>query len=162
MVGLPLEVNWGVPPTDHGDLPAEITRTSWTLHRALRQSQGTPRGESPRPLAQVEVLKLVDSRPGITVREIAEALRMQANNVSTLVSNLTKDGFLDRRADPADGRVIQLHPTAKMRSASAELAARLDAGVSDALATLSEQSRARIAAALPDLRALAAALGSQP
>ncbi|MFI5540912.1 MarR family winged helix-turn-helix transcriptional regulator [Nocardia sp. NPDC051900] len=150
-----------MPPTNHGDLPAEITRTSWTLHRALRQSQGTPRGENPRPLAQVEVLKLVDSRPGITVREIAEALRMQPNNVSTLVSNLTKDGFLDRRPDPADRRVIQLHPTAKMRAASIELADRLDAGVSDALATLSEQSRARIAAALPDLRALAEALGEQ-
>ncbi|MFF5033073.1 MarR family winged helix-turn-helix transcriptional regulator [Nocardia salmonicida] len=151
-----------MPNTDHGDLAADITRTSWALHRALRQSQGTPRGENPRPLAQVEVLKLVDSRPGITVREIAEALRMQANNVSTLISALTKDGFLDRRSDPADARVIQLHPTAKMRAASTELADRLDAGVSDALATLSEQSRTRIASVLPDLRALAQALAAQP
>ncbi|MFE9789854.1 MarR family winged helix-turn-helix transcriptional regulator [Nocardia salmonicida] len=151
-----------MPITDHRDLAADITRTSWTLHRALRQSQGTPRGENPRPLAQVEVLKLVDSRPGITVREIAEALRMQANNVSTLVSTLSKDGFLDRRSDPADARVIKLHPTAKMRAASTELADRLDAGVSDALATLSDQSRTRIAAVLPDLRALAEALAAQP
>ncbi|MEU8898700.1 MarR family transcriptional regulator [Nocardia sp. NPDC048505] len=149
-----------MPTTDPADLPAEITRTSWTLHRALRQSQGTPRGENPRPLAQVEVLMLVDSRPGITVREIAATLRMQANNVSTLVSALTKAGFLERRADPADGRVIQLHPTAKMRATSTELADRLDAGVSEALATLSERARARITAALPDLRALAAALDS--
>lgn len=147
--------------TDDGDLPGDITRTNWTLHRALRQSQGTPRGESPRPLAQVEILRLVDGRPGITVREIAEVLRMQANNVSTLVSILTRDGYLDRRTDPADGRVVQLHPTAQMRAASVELANRLDAGIADALATLSAQSRDRIAAALPDLRALAEALSSR-
>ncbi|MFE7724009.1 MarR family winged helix-turn-helix transcriptional regulator [Nocardia rhizosphaerihabitans] len=109
----------------------------------------------------MEVLNLVDSRPGITIREIAEELRMQANNVSTLVSNLVKDGFMERHTDPDDGRVVKLHPTPKMLAASTELADRLDVGVSDALATLSEQSRARIAAALPDLRTLAQALSSQ-
>ncbi|WP_063005817.1 MarR family winged helix-turn-helix transcriptional regulator [Nocardia salmonicida] len=144
------------------DLPADVTRTTWTLHRALRQSQGSPRGENPRPLAQVEVLKLVDSRPGITIREISEELHMQANNVSTLVSNLVKDGFMERHTDPEDRRVVKLHPTPKMLAASTELADRLDAGVSDALATLSEKARARIAAALPDLRTLAEALSSQP
>ncbi|MEU3010161.1 MarR family winged helix-turn-helix transcriptional regulator [Nocardia asteroides] len=147
-----------MPISRSDDLPADLTRTMWALNRALRQSQGSPQGENPRPLAQVEVLKLVDSKPGITVREIAETLHMQANNVSTLISSLTKDGFLERRTDPADGRVVQLHPTPKMLAASTELAERLDAGVSGALTQLSEQAQARIAAALPDLRALAAAL----
>ncbi|MET9491117.1 MarR family transcriptional regulator [Nocardia sp. NPDC006630] len=150
-----------MPTTPRDNLPADVTRTTWTLHRALRQSQGAPRGENPRPLAQVEVLNLVDNRPGITVREVSEALHMQANNVSTLISVLVKDGFLERRADPIDGRVVQLHPTAKMLTTSTELADRLDTGVSEALNQLTGQARARIAAALPDLRALAEALNSQ-
>ncbi|MFJ2262216.1 hypothetical protein ACIOKD_28465 [Streptomyces sp. NPDC087844] len=61
-------------------LPDDLVRLAWTLHRALRQRQTPPTGQSTRPLAQVEVLRLIDSRPGISVREIATALRMQPNN----------------------------------------------------------------------------------
>ncbi|WP_329410390.1 MarR family transcriptional regulator [Nocardia vinacea] len=159
---LTLEVKFRVPTTRRDNLPAEVTRTTRTLHRAMRQNQGSPRGEKPRPLAQVEVLNLVDNKPGITVREISESLHMQANNVSTLISSLVKDGFLERRTDPTDGRVVRLHPTPKMVAAGAELADRLDTGVAAALAQLSEQARGRIAAALPDLRALAEVINSQP
>ncbi|WP_433566747.1 MarR family winged helix-turn-helix transcriptional regulator [Nocardia sp. CA-151230] len=149
------ELRWGVRSNQPDDaLPAELARTVWALHRALRQRQGAPTGETPRPPAQVEVLRLVSEQPGTSVRELADALRMQANNVSTLVSRLANDGYLERRPHPGDGRQVRLYPTAKMRAAAQELATRLDAGVSEALEGLGEQARARIAAALPDLHEL--------
>ncbi|MFJ6900676.1 MarR family winged helix-turn-helix transcriptional regulator [Streptomyces hokutonensis] len=135
-------------------LADELPRVVWTLHRLLRQKQETPAGEHPRPPAQVELLRLVESEPGISVREVAETLRMQANNVSTLVSQLVKAGYLDRRPHPDDRRIVQLYPTEKMHATSVEIAKGLSAGVTEALEQLSPQARKRLAAALPDLAEL--------
>src|SRR5689334_17159002 len=60
------------------------------------------------PYAQVELLRLVDDQPGITVAEAARRLRLAGNTVSTLVGQLTRLGYLDRRPDPADKRVARL------------------------------------------------------
>ena len=139
------------PAHPRDDLPSDLTRMIWTLHRVLRQTQETPEGEHSRPPAQVELLRLVESQPGISVREVAEILRMQANNVSTLVSLLVRDGYLDRRPDPGDRRTVQLHPTEKMRLVSEEISRGLHKGVSHALEQLSPQAYERVAAAMPHL-----------
>ncbi|MDT0307493.1 MarR family transcriptional regulator [Streptomyces sp. DSM 44917] len=141
--------------TAAADLPAELSRVVWTLHRTLRQTVRPPEGEHVRPPAQVELLHLVHDRPGISVREAARALRMQPNNVSALVTLLVRDGFLERAPDPADRRAVQLRPTAKMRAGGEQVDSALHLGVAAALADLPAESRARIAAALPDLRRLA-------
>ena len=132
-------------------LAADLPRAVWTLHRVLRQKQDTPAGERTRPPAQVELLRLVESEPGISVREVADTLRMQANNVSTLVSQLVQDGYLDRRTHPEDRRIVRLHPTERMLETSAEITKNLNAGVAKALEQLTPQAQQRLAAALPDL-----------
>ncbi|MFH9955810.1 MarR family winged helix-turn-helix transcriptional regulator [Streptomyces roseolus] len=140
------------------ELPLDLVRLAWTLHRALRQRQTPPSGEAARPLAQVEVLRLIDSRPGISVREIAQALGMQPSNVSTLVTYLHRDGFLERRQNPVDRRFVELHPTGKMIAAGGEVNDSLQKEIGSALAGLSPEAVARITAAVPDLWDLAAAL----
>ncbi|MFF2652711.1 MarR family winged helix-turn-helix transcriptional regulator [Streptomyces sp. NPDC058045] len=139
-------------------LPDDLVRLAWTLHRALRQRQTTPTGESTRPLAQVEVLRLIESRPGISVRDIATALRMQPNNVSTLVTRLTRDGFIDRRPSPHDRRFVELHPTGKMITAGGEVNESLSKAITEALRQLPPGAGQRIGAALPDLWELARTL----
>ncbi|MFI5682945.1 MarR family winged helix-turn-helix transcriptional regulator [Streptomyces sp. NPDC051636] len=133
------------------ELPAELTRVIWTLHRRLLQAQRPPADENIRPPAQVELLHLVADEPGITVRQAAEALRMQPHNVSSLVTKLVKDGFFLRVPDPSDRRFVQLHPTPKMLEASKQASTDLYAGVAEALSHLSDVSTERIASALPDL-----------
>ncbi|WP_036511192.1 MarR family winged helix-turn-helix transcriptional regulator [Nocardia aobensis] len=142
-------------------LPHDVARTIWAMHRALRNRQGTPTGQTARPPAQVELLRLVDATPGISVRELAEQLHMQANNVSTLVTTLMKDGFLERRRHPDDARQVQLFPTSKMQEASRELSTRLSAGLTEALGRLTPAARTRIEQALPDLYELARLLTTE-
>ncbi|MFC9502783.1 MarR family winged helix-turn-helix transcriptional regulator [Streptomyces sp. NPDC057002] len=139
-------------------LPVDLVRLVWTLHRVLRRRQAPPPGESARPLAQVEVLRLVDSQPGITVREVAAALGMQPNNVSTLVTRLTRDVFIDRRHGTHDRRFVELHPTGKMLIAGGEVNESLDKAISGALRQLPPEAEQRISAALPELWELARAL----
>ncbi|WP_157752051.1 MarR family winged helix-turn-helix transcriptional regulator [Actinoplanes derwentensis] len=137
------------------EMPEELTRLVWTLHRRLIQSQRPPTGENVRPPAQVELLRLVAAEPGITVRQAAAALRMQAHNVSSLVTVLVKDGYFTRVPDPADRRYVQLHPTAKMHAATHETDTTLYAGVAQALAGMPGDSVRIITDALPELWKLA-------
>jgi DNA-binding MarR family transcriptional regulator len=139
----------------HRGIPEELTRLVWTLHRRLLQAQRPPAGENVRPPAQVELLRLVAAEPGITVRQAASALRMQAHNVSSLVTILVRDGYFDRVPDPADRRYMQLHPTDKMRAAALQADSSLYAGVAQALDSLPSESAGRIADALPELWKLA-------
>ncbi|GLV75758.1 hypothetical protein Shyhy02_37580 [Streptomyces hygroscopicus subsp. hygroscopicus] len=148
----------GVSAHEPKQLPDELIRLTWTLHRTLRQRQTPPTGETRRPLAQVEVLRLISSQPGISVREIGTALGMQPNNVSTLVTRLTRAGFIERRPSTHDRRFVELHPTGKMITAGAEVDDSLTKAITEALSRLPPQSAERIAAALPDLWDLARAL----
>ncbi|MBD3007599.1 MarR family winged helix-turn-helix transcriptional regulator [Streptomyces sp. 5-10] len=136
----------------------QLARVIWTLHRVLHQRQSPPSGEHRRPLAQVEVLRLVDSQPGLSVREVATVLGMQPNNVSTLVTQLARDGYLERRTSGHDKRYVELHPTDKMRTAAGEVDASLGTAIAEALRQLPPEASQRIASALPDLWELAQAL----
>jgi DNA-binding MarR family transcriptional regulator len=137
------------------DVPGELVSLVWTLHRILIRATKPPAGQQVRrPQAQVELLQLVSAQPGVSVREAAETLRMQPNNVSSLVSILARDGFLLRVADPVDRRIVRLRPTAKMRKAGAQVDAELQHDVATALAELPAASAKRIRAAIPDLWAL--------
>ncbi|MEU6390601.1 MarR family winged helix-turn-helix transcriptional regulator [Streptomyces sp. NPDC046939] len=92
-----------------------------TLHRSLdrRILQDFPHDRLPE--AQIALLRLVAERDGVTVREAAHELLMQPNNVSALVSQLTRAGLLERRGDAADRRVAHLHTTAVARERIAEV-----------------------------------------
>ncbi len=58
--------------------------------------------------SQLELVRLVRRRPGVSVAEAAAALRLAPNTVSTLVRALTDKGAMTRFVDPADRRVARL------------------------------------------------------
>ena len=96
------------------DLAGEIFGIVGRFRRQLRRS--TRQGfdiESPGGLtqSQVELLRLVGRRPGISVREAAQELALVPNTASTLVSKLVADGMLVRSVDPDDRRVGRLRLT---------------------------------------------------
>lgn len=136
------------------ELPGDLASLVWTLQRTLLKARKPPEGQKVRPRAQVELLQLVTDQPGISVREAAESLRMQPNNVSSLVSVLVGDGFLRRVPDPADRRLIHLEPTEQMHRARAYVDGELHNDIAVALAELPPAAAKRIRAALPDLWAL--------
>ncbi|NBM16749.1 MarR family transcriptional regulator [Streptomyces sp. GC420] len=124
------------------------------LHRALerRVDQEFPH---PRPSdGQLALLFLADEREGITVREAAEALLIKPNNASTLVSQLTELGLLERRQDASDERIAHLHPTATARQRLAEVRRLKEAHVARALRALTDGERAALGSALGALTSL--------
>jgi DNA-binding MarR family transcriptional regulator len=107
------------------------------------------------------VIRLLRSRPGLRVQEAASALGMAPNTVSTLVRQLEVAGLLERSGDEEDGRItrLRLAPAAEERIARWHDARQAVMAV--ALASLSDEDQRQIQDALPALRRLAQALGSE-
>jgi DNA-binding MarR family transcriptional regulator len=139
----------------------DLMRVVGQLRRSVRRRVRQDWPHAPLPEAHLELLRLVDERPGLRVQEAAGALRLAPNTVSTLVNKLVAAGLLERRRDRRDGRAARLHLT---RAAVRRIAAwrdRRQALVAQAMATLAAADREAVAAALPALRRLADALERQ-
>lgn len=121
-----------------------------TRHR-LRQGLTAPRLRG----AQVELLRLVNDRPGIGVSAAARELFLAGNSVSTLVNQLVKAGYLRRETDPSDRRSALLYAEPAATARLRDWQRRRGALMREQLAALTPEDRAALAAALPALRRLA-------
>ncbi|MEV0980171.1 MarR family transcriptional regulator [Streptomyces sp. NPDC049915] len=139
-------------------LPEELAGALVGVHRLtrrrLRAGLTAPRLRG----AEVELLRLVEARPGIGISEAAKELYLAGNSVSTLVNHLVRDGYLIRETDPADRRAARLLPTdaalKRLRDWQERRAELLDRH----LAELPEADREALRAAVPALRRLAESL----
>ena len=105
--------------------------------------------------AEVELLRLVEDRPGIGVSEAAKELHLAGNSVSTLVNQLVREGRLIRRTDPADRRAARLLLTEAAQSRLRDGRERRAALVRRQVDRLDEAERDALRAAVPALRRLA-------
>ncbi|MEU3608033.1 MarR family transcriptional regulator [Streptomyces sp. NPDC035033] len=109
----------------------------------------------PKPSeGQLALLRHVAAQDGTTVRAAAEALLMKPNNVSALVTQLTDQGLLVRRQDPADKRVAHLHLTPVAARRLGEVAQIMSARVGRALRTMTDGELDALGSALGALQSL--------
>ena len=125
------------------------------IRRVARRAVSSSALAAALPPARSELLRLAARRPGISVAEAAQELRLAPNSVSTMVSQLVADGLLARGRAVTDGRSVRLTVTdegaarvAQWRDIRAELAGR-------ALDRLPAADRQAISAAVPALARLA-------
>ncbi|WP_406010766.1 MarR family transcriptional regulator [Streptomyces sp. NBC_00637] len=141
--------------TDRETFPEELADAlvgvQRLLRRRLRAGLTLPRLRG----AEVELLRLVEARPGIGVSDAAKELYLAGNSVSTLVNQLVKDGYLIRETDPADRRAARLLLTDAAEARLGAWRERRAALVGRHVARLDAADREALRAALPALRALA-------
>ncbi|WP_433531659.1 MarR family winged helix-turn-helix transcriptional regulator [Micromonospora sp. CA-263727] len=133
---------------------AQLAAALGDLHRVLRRTASQRTGRVALPDAQVEVLRLVQRQPGISVREAADRLGTAANTVSTLVGELTAAGLLSRDRDPADRRTVRLGLTDAARERIAAYQRHRRDLLAAALVGLDPADRERLLAAVPALSRL--------
>ena len=92
---------------------AELLAAIGAVQRVARRAVRGAAYTEPLPPARSELLRLTARRPGISVAEAAQELRLAPNSVSTMVSKLTADGLLSRDRATADGRSVRLTVTSK-------------------------------------------------
>lgn len=124
------------------------------LHRALDRQVGKEFPHPRPPEAQLALLRHVEAHEGVTVREAAQALLMKPNNVSALVTQMTEQGMLERRADSADKRIAHLHLTPTSRQRLAEVSDLMSTRLAQALRALTDGELDALGSALSALNAL--------
>ncbi len=135
----------------------ELLSTIGAIRRAGRLV-GRPSGFSGLTGAQLDLVRLVARRPGVSVAEAASELRVAANTVSTLVGQLTDAGLLERRVDGVDRRVARLELAPRTRAEAGGFRDRRIALLAQALAELPPGDRRRIAEGSAVLRRVSARL----
>jgi DNA-binding MarR family transcriptional regulator len=145
-------------PTRDEALASELTTAWGGVRRRLRRSARAKVGGEPLTGSQVEVLRLVETQPGVGVRDAAAALHLAPNTVSTLVGGLAAAGLLDRRPDPDDRRATQLHLTPAATTRLRQWRDERDRVLASALEHLDADDRRRLEASLPALERLLAQL----
>lgn len=146
--------------TDQTTLAESLMATMTGLRRRVRRHVRAqlPALDPPLRGAQIELLRVVETEPGIGVAGAARSLHLAGNSVSTLVNQLVEAGMLDRRVDPADRRAARLELTAAAHERLTTWRRTRTEFVAGKLATLSEVDRTAISAALPALGRLLAAV----
>ncbi|OLZ62333.1 MarR family transcriptional regulator [Streptomyces sp. IMTB 2501] len=142
------------PETLSEELADTLVRIQRLIRRRLRGGTTMPRLRG----AEVELLRLVESRPGIGISDAARALHLASNSVSTLVNQLVRDGFLLRETNPADRRAARLRLTEAAEKRLGDWRRRRAELVVRHVSRLDEADQEALRAALPALRALAAGL----
>jgi DNA-binding MarR family transcriptional regulator len=144
-------------PVDADALVAVVGRLRRGIRRRVRQDWP----HAPLPEAQLELLRLLDARPGLRVAEAAAALGIAPNTVSTLAGRLVADGLVERTRDTDDARAARLALSAAASERIAAWRGRRQALVSAALAAMTPADRAALGAALPALGRLADAMAGE-
>jgi DNA-binding MarR family transcriptional regulator len=62
--------------------------------------------------SEANVMRFIDHHPGAAPSDVAEATGLHRSNLSTALRSLEINGLVERRADPADRRGVNLFPTA--------------------------------------------------
>jgi DNA-binding MarR family transcriptional regulator len=138
-------------------LADELLATMASIRRSGRLA-GRPLELSELTGAQLDLVRLVRRRPGISVAEAAAELRLAANTVSTLVRQLTDAGLLLRHADGVDRRIARLELTPEMQRKVDRFRDRRVALLAAAIAELRPAERRRLAETTSLLRRLASRL----
>lgn len=135
------------PPVE--DLGAALRLVVGRLARQLRRH--AVGGLTP---GQFSALATVDRAGSIRPSELAEREGVSAPTLSRIVGNLEARGYLERAADPEDGRSSLMAISQSGRAALASIRRERTALLARSVATLSDDERAAIAAALPALERL--------
>ena len=141
------------------DLAVVLHDLAWLLPRTVGLEAAS---RDPLPQSELEVMRLLVRRPGLSVNDVARELGLQASNASTAIRLLIARGALERRADRADGRVARLYPTPAAYAARERRELSWGEALVPVLDGLGPADRRQLADAAPALRLLADRLSGDP
>jgi DNA-binding MarR family transcriptional regulator len=150
-----------LPRSGPEQIADELLRAIGAVRRTSRRHGARPVELSALTGAQLELARLVRRRPGVSIAEAAQELRLAPNTVSTLVRQLGEQGLLVRQRDADDRRVARLE-------LAAELGRKIDAwrdhrlvALGAAIEALPAAGQKQLAAAVPLLARVAELLDEE-
>jgi DNA-binding MarR family transcriptional regulator len=93
------------------DVLAELAETILRVARELDPHGALAASVIPLTGTEVAVMRWIDRNPGTSPTAAAEAAGLLKSNLSAALRSLVAKGMVERRQDPLDARLVQLHPT---------------------------------------------------
>jgi len=142
---------------DHRALAVALLDISADVRRKSHEDTGV----RPLPNGAVDILRVVEGSPGITVAEVAARLGRQFSNVSVQLRELVAANLVTRMKDPSDKRYVTLHPTEESQRIRAILENSWAGVLAASASKLLPGEQQQLAASLPALQRLAGFLAEK-
>lgn len=145
------------PPhgTDIGALASQIEGDLSAIRRALRKPLEAEFAKGELTMPQKAVMQFVVGSQGVSLKDLSRQVSLAHSTVSGIVDRLEKRGMVERRTDPADGRISRIHASAPVAAFLRDRMPALAAGpLEAALTRATETERDLLAKALRRLREL--------
>jgi DNA-binding MarR family transcriptional regulator len=126
---------------------------AWLLPRTIGAVDNE--GAYRLPRAELEVMRLLVRRPGLTLTDVARELALQQSNASATIRTLIARDLVLRDRDARDRRVIRLYPTPRAQRIRRHREQIWGEELTEKLELLPKDTARRLLAAAPALRALA-------
>jgi len=91
----------------------EIIKSFRALKRKILSESQWGLEKCPITPAQAQLLFIVMRHQNISVKELAEKLSVSSSAVAQLIEDLAKEGYLIRKNNPKDHRLVQIAPSEK-------------------------------------------------
>ena len=147
-----------VSASEARELAVALHDLAWVLPRTVDAQVEAEL--NPLAPSELEVMRQLDRRPGLSLGEVAEMLGLQASNASATVRALDLRGLVERRPDPTDGRVTRLFPTEEASRTRRLREQAWGERLQRELDTMDTDQAQALTGAASALRALARQLGS--
>jgi DNA-binding MarR family transcriptional regulator len=113
----------------------------------LHRPGQTPCGQAVA-VAEAHALLELSREPGLSQNGLAARLRLEKSTVSRIVTLLERRGWIERKRDKSDTRIVHVHLTRDGRDAAANLAASRQAKFAHIFSAIPRKERAPVLAAL--------------
>ena len=104
--------------------PLEISRLWHHVNRQMHALLRRAGKDHDLPPFSFFLLRHIEEEPGTTLSELARRVGAAKSHTSTLVEHLVREGFVEKRSDPSDHRVVRLHATERARRLCAAMGDR--------------------------------------
>lgn len=136
-------------------LASRMERDLSAIRRALRKPLEAEFAKGELTMPQKAVMQTVVFSQGISLKDLSRQVSLAHSTVSGIVDRLEKRGMVERRPDPADGRISRIHASAPVAAFLRDRMPALAAGpLEAALTRATETERDLLAKALRRLREL--------
>lgn len=116
----------------------------------LHQPDRTPCGQ-PISVAEAHTMLELSREPGLSQNGLAARLRLEKSSVSRIVTGLEKRGWVLRRRDTSDTRIVHVYLTDDGRNAAADVASSRQAKFERIFSAIPIGERAAVLASLDTL-----------
>ena len=98
--------------TDQASQAVEIESDLNAIRRAIRRPLDAEITRSPLTAPQIAAMRIVVRTNGISIKDLSREMGLAHSTVSGILDRLERNGLIERKPDPGDGRIARIYATA--------------------------------------------------